>query len=122
MPLFNILAGGVHLHVSVQKIVDCTGHIAGGHKKDTKFVVESLFDPMNELDPEKKLVDLHISDGDSVYIEAKTILKVVYPMMSFIVVAEHTYRNVFKRWAYIEEITKLCREDKVCSISVKTEI
>ena len=43
-----------------------TGHITGGHKKDAKFVVESFFDPMNDLDPEKKLVDLHMFYGASV--------------------------------------------------------
>ena len=43
--------GGFHLPVSVQNIVDCTGHITGGHKKGDKFVAESFFDPMNDLDP-----------------------------------------------------------------------
>ena len=52
--------------MSVQKIVDCTGHIKGCHKKDTKFVAESFFDPMNDLDIEKKLVDLHMFYGASV--------------------------------------------------------
>ena len=37
------------------------------------------------------------------------ILKVVYLMMSCIVGAEHTYHNVFKGWASVEEITKLFR-------------
>ena len=50
------------------------------------------------------------------------ILKVVYPMLSCIVGAEHTCHNVFKGWAHIEEINKLFREDTVCLISVKTEI
>ena len=36
-PLLNILDGGVYLPMSVQKIVDCTGHITGGHKKDAIF-------------------------------------------------------------------------------------
>ena len=36
--------------MSVQKILDCTGHITGGHKKDANFVAESLFDTMNDLD------------------------------------------------------------------------
>ena len=43
--------------------MECTGHITGGHKKDDKFVADSFFDPTNELDLEKKLVDLHIFDG-----------------------------------------------------------
>ena len=66
MPILNILAGGVYLPVSVQNIVDFTGHITGGHKKDNKFVAESFFYTMNDLDPEKKLVDLHMFDGASV--------------------------------------------------------
>ena len=39
-----------------QNIVDFTGHITGGYKKYAKFVVESFFDPMNDLDPEKKFL------------------------------------------------------------------
>ena len=54
-PLLNILAGGVYLHISVQKIVHCADQITGGHKNDAKFVLESFFDPINELDPEKNL-------------------------------------------------------------------
>ena len=53
-PLLNILAGGVYLPVSVQNIVDCTCHITCGHKKDSKIVVDSFFDPMNDLYPENK--------------------------------------------------------------------
>ena len=56
--LLNILDVGDHLPVSVQNIVDCTGHITGGHKKDAKNISESFFDPMNDLDPDKKLVEL----------------------------------------------------------------
>ena len=43
--------------------MDFTGHITGGHKKDAKFVAESFFDTMNDLDPEKKIVNLHMFDG-----------------------------------------------------------
>ena len=43
-------------------------------------------------------------------------------MLSGIVGADHTYHNVFKGWAYVEEITKLCREYKVCWNSAKNEI
>ena len=113
-PPLNILAGGVYLPVSVQKIVDCTCNIIGGHKKDAKFVAYSFFYPMNYLDPENKLVDLHMFDGASMFRKYQKILKVVYPMMSYIFGADNTYHNVFKEWASIEKITKLCIEDKVC--------
>ena len=46
--------------------MDCTGHITGGQKKDSIFVADSFFDPINDLDPEIKLVDLHMFDGASV--------------------------------------------------------
>ena len=49
----------------------CTGHITGVHKKDAKFVAESFFDPMNDLDPEKKLVGLRMFNGANVCIEAQ---------------------------------------------------
>ena len=45
----------MYLPVLVQNIVNCTGHIIGGHNKDAKFVMESFFNPMNDLDPEKNL-------------------------------------------------------------------
>ena len=69
---------------------------------------------MNNLDTEKKLVDLHMFDEASVCGKDPKTVKVVYSMMSCIVVADHTFHNVFKGWAYIEGITKLCREHKVC--------
>ena len=37
-PLLNIFSRDVHLPVSVQNIVDCTGHITGDHNKNAKFV------------------------------------------------------------------------------------
>ena len=106
--------GGVHLHVSSQNIVDCTVHISGGHNKDAKFVADSFFDPTNEIYPEKKLVELNMFNGSSVYRKAKQILKFIYPIMSFIVGAEHTCHKVLKWWAYSDETTKICREANVC--------
>ena len=53
--------------------MEFTGHITGGHNKYTKFVADSLFDPMYNFDPEKKLVDLHMFDRASVCRKAKNI-------------------------------------------------
>ena len=85
MPLLNILSGVVHLPVSVQNIVDCTDHITGVHKKDSKFVVDTFFDKNNDLDPEKKLLELYMFNVPSVCKKAQKILKVVYTMLSCIV-------------------------------------
>ena len=41
-PLINILSGEVYLPVLFQKIMDCVGHITGGHKKDAKFFCEEF--------------------------------------------------------------------------------
>ena len=59
-PLLNILAGEVYLPVSFQNIVDCIGHITSGHKEDAEFIADIFFDPMNDLDPDKKLVGLNM--------------------------------------------------------------
>ena len=77
---------------------------------------------MNDLDTQKKLVDINMFNKYSVCRKAKKLLKVVYTILSWIAEAYHTCHKVFKRWLYIEEIIKLCREDKVCWNSVKTEI
>ena len=61
--------------MSVQNIVDCTGHIRGGNKKDANFFEESLFDQMNELDPKNKLVNLHMFDEASVFIKSIKYLR-----------------------------------------------
>ena len=82
MPLLNILAGGYHLHVPVQNILYCTGHITGGHKKDANFFAEIFFDSMNELDPQKKLVDLYMFDGASV---CRKALKTIEGFLSYTV-------------------------------------
>ena len=52
--------------MSVQNIVNCTGHITSGHKNDATFVAENFFDPMNDLDLEKKIVYLQMFDRASV--------------------------------------------------------
>ena len=53
--------------------------------KDAKFVADSFFDPMNDLDLDKKLVDLHMFDGSSVCRKAQNIFRAVYTMLSCIV-------------------------------------
>ena len=57
---------------------------------------------MNDLDSDKKLVDLHMFDGASVCRKAQNILKVVYHMLSCIFGAEHNCHNLFKGWKYVE--------------------
>ena len=94
--LLNILAEGVHIPVLVQNILDCTGHITGGHKKNAKFLAGGFFDTMNFPDPEKKLLDLYMFNGDSVCRKAQKVFKVVYPMLLCILGADHTFHNVFK--------------------------
>ena len=49
--------------MSIQNILNFTGHVNGGYKKDAKSISKSFFDTMNDLDLEKKLVDPHMFDG-----------------------------------------------------------
>ena len=94
--------------------MDCTGNITGGNKKDDEFVPDIFFDPMNDLDQEKKILDLHMFNIASVCRRVQKILKVIYPMLSCIVAADNTCDNVIKVWASIDEINKLCIEYKAC--------
>ena len=121
MPLLNILDWGVHLPVSVQKILYCTGHIAGGYKKDAGFFREFIWSDEWPWFREETFLSTYDKWIQCVQ-KFKKISRVVYPMLSCIVWEEHTFHNVFKWWKYIQKITKLCREDKVCWNSVKTEI
>ena len=82
--------------------MECTGHITGGNNKDANRFADIFFDPMSDLDPDKKHVELHMFDGASVCRKAKKVLKVVYLMLSFIFGSEHTCHNVFKGWASVE--------------------
>ena len=75
--------------MSVQNIVDSTGHITGVHKKDAICFADTSFDSINDLDPDKKLTDLHMFDGASVCRKAQKLLRVVYPMLSCIFEAYH---------------------------------
>ena len=100
--------------MSFQNILYSTCQFTGGQNKDAKSVEESFFDPMNDLGPKKKLVDLIMFNETSVCRKSQNILNVVHPILSCIVGAEHTCHNVFKGWTSIEERTKLCREYKVC--------
>ena len=72
-PLLNILYGEGCLPVSVQNIVDCTGHTIGGHNKDANFFAEIFFGTMSDLDPEMKLVDIHTFYGASVCRKSKKV-------------------------------------------------
>ena len=55
----------------VKNIVNCTGNITCGHNKDANLFTDIFFDPMNELDPEKKLLNLRMFDGASVCVKAE---------------------------------------------------
>ena len=59
-------------------------------------------------------MNIHMFYGSSVCRKAQKIIKFVYPILSSIVGADHNCHDVFEGWASIEEIIKMCREDKVC--------
>ena len=87
--------------------MNSTVHTTGGHKKDANCIVEIFFDSMNELKPEKKLVDLHMFDRSSVYRNAKKIEGCLsYTVIYFFIRAYLP--------EYIEEIIKMCKEYKMC--------
>ena len=65
MPLMNILASGAHEPIAVMDIVDCTGHLEKGGKKDAKYIATCFEPHMKELDPEESKMDCVFFDGAS---------------------------------------------------------
>lgn len=53
IPFINILAAGVHNDAGLLDIVDCSGHVAKGYKKDAEYIAKIFLPHMERLDPDK---------------------------------------------------------------------
>ena len=78
MPILNILSGGfTYLYQS--KILWAVQVTSQAVTRIMQFFAEVFFDPMNEHDPEEKLMELHIFDWVSVCIKAQKYLRLSIP-------------------------------------------
>ena len=65
VPMMNIIVCSAGNPSCVLDVVDCTGHVAEGNKKDAFFICQQMLPCMRQIDPEKKLFDLIAFDGDA---------------------------------------------------------
>jgi hypothetical protein len=104
MPLVNILGSGAHLTTAVLDIVDCTGHMAEGGKKDAAYLAGLCFPHLEKLDPEQKLLDLILFDGASNVQKAGQIIEAKYERATVLQGAEHVVSLFFGDIAKVNEI------------------
>ena len=62
MPLFNVLFSSRYLPVYVSRILDFLEGLAVGQNKNGGFLASSIRPLMNEIDPNKLLIDLALFD------------------------------------------------------------
>jgi hypothetical protein len=99
--LLNILASGVHLPSACLEIVDCTGHLEAGGKKDAKYIANRFLPLIKEFEERSRnTVDVALFDGASNVQKSGEVLAAIFPRMTVLHGAEHVvslfFRDVFK--------------------------
>ena len=94
-PKTNILCSGIHNAAAVLDIVDCSGHMSKGGKKDAAYLARLILPHMKKLDPDKCLVDLLYFDGASNVQKSGVIISKHYPRCSVLHGGEHVVSLVF---------------------------
>ena len=108
MPLMNLLASVPEETSACLEIVDCTGHLNSGGKKDAEYLSRTLCQPLIEkVDPGGKHIDLIVFDGASNVQKAGEVIEALYPRCSVIQGAEHVVSLFFKDVSKLAEIKTL---------------
>ena len=120
--LVNVLAAGVNNPFALLDIVDCTGHLAIGGKKDAQYIaniVKPLITQMeSELDIHNKrspgIVDLDFFDGASNVQNAGQILQAFNPRITGGHGAEHVvslfFSDVYNKVPQFKKLSEFCKK------------
>ena len=81
---------------AVLDIVDCSGHVSKGYKKDAAYVAELFLPHMKKLDPKKELFDFVTFDGASNVQKAGLVIQAHFPKVYVTHGAEHVCALVFE--------------------------
>jgi hypothetical protein len=100
MPLMNVLAT-VPSGNMVLDIVDCTGHMEDGGRKDATYIASIFNDHIKELDPQGVYLNAIIFDGASNVQKAGQVIQAKYPQVSVLHGIEHCISLFFS------DVTKL---------------
>ena len=95
MPLVNILCSDAYNPTATLGIVDCTGHMSQGGKKDAEYIASLFFPHIEQLDPNKLRTDLILFDGASNVQKAGSIIEAKYPRTTCLAGAEHVMSLFF---------------------------
>ena len=107
MPLMNILAMSGSTPPLTIGIVDCTGHMAAGGKKDATYIADIFEEKLEEYDPNHTLTDIFFFDGASNVQKAGEVLMAKYPRTFCYHGGEHVVSLFFSSIAKIKPI-KVC--------------
>ena len=89
MPLVNVIGHNINKRPVCLGLVDCTGHLAAGGKKDASFLAEKIITYLQRVDKGQTLVDLVMFDGASNVQNAGKIIKAFNPRIYVIKGGEH---------------------------------
>ena len=106
-PKMNLLCSGVHNHAAVLDVVDCSGHMSKGGKKDASYIAQLFLPHMKKLDPGKNLIDLVYFDGASNVQKAGNILSKHYPRVTVLHGGEHVVSLYFSDLFKMEQFKSL---------------
>mgnify|MGYP000391209850 CR=1 FL=1 len=106
IPLMNILQSGVYKPKAVMDIINCTGHLVKGGKKDARYIAICFKPFMKELDPEETRMDC-IFYGASNIQKAGRCLEAKFPRLTVLHGAEHVVSLFFIYVAKLMQINKL---------------
>ena len=112
MLLLNVLASGKNAPATVLEIVDCTGHLSNGGKKDASFIANTFLPHLAKLDPKKTRSDLSLFDGAGNIQKGGEILSVKYPRMTVLHGVEHVASLFFADLAKIKIVRVLILKQK----------
>ena len=104
MPLMNILAMSGSTPPLTIGIVDCTGHMAAGGKKDATYIADIFEEKLEEYDPNHTLTDIFFFDGASNVQKAGEVLMAKYPRTFCYHGGEHVVSLFFSSIAKIKPI------------------
>ena len=89
MPLFNILSSGVGNPAHVLRVIDCTSFLKQGIGKSGTQIASLCQPSMDELDPEKRLIDLVLFDGAGNMVLGGKCLAQCFPLVTVVHGSEH---------------------------------
>ena len=107
-PLFNAIACSPSNPSMVLDVFDCSEHAAAGKKKDAAFILRTMLPKMEEIDPQKKYIDLITFDGAGNVQNAAKLLAIHFPRASIGPAVEHVVSLMFDKVMRLRPISELC--------------